>query len=102
MFKASVIKLSENAHIFIITVHHSICDGLSIDVFLEELGVIYSAYVQDKLPNLPEVDPYSLFAEKENLFAESNEYKLSEARSVDGQEGFIDDLVSDTFTTFRR
>ena len=30
------------------------------------------------------------------------EYKLSEARSVDGQEGFIDDLVSDTFTTFRR
>tara|TARA_R110002096_G_scaffold68159_5_gene164802 strand:- start:39240 stop:43250 length:4011 start_codon:yes stop_codon:yes gene_type:complete len=78
LFKASVIKLSENAHIFIITVHHSICDGLSIDVFLEELGVIYSAYVQDKLPNLPEVDPYSLFAEKENLFAESNEYKLSE------------------------
>ena len=30
------------------------------------------------------------------------EYKLSEARSVDGQEGFIDDLVSDIFTTFRR
>ena len=28
--------------------------------------------------------------------------KLSEARSIDGQEGFIDDLVSDTFTTFRR
>ena len=27
---------------------------------------------------------------------------LSEARSVDGQEGFIDDLVSDTFTDFRR
>ena len=28
--------------------------------------------------------------------------KLSEARSVDGQEGFIDDLVSDTFTDFRK
>ena len=28
--------------------------------------------------------------------------KLSEARSIDGQEGFIDDLVSDTFTDFRR
>ena len=27
---------------------------------------------------------------------------LSEARSVDGQEGFIDDLVSDTFTDFRK
>jgi len=28
--------------------------------------------------------------------------KISEARSVDGQEGFIDDLVSDTFTDFRK
>jgi|TARA_R100000455_G_C6269847_1_gene125537 hypothetical protein len=28
--------------------------------------------------------------------------KLSEARSIDGQEGFVDDLVSDTFTDFRK
>ena len=28
--------------------------------------------------------------------------KLSEARSIDGQEGFQDDLVSDTFTDFRK
>ena len=28
--------------------------------------------------------------------------KHSEARSIDGQEGFIDDLVSDTFTDFRK
>jgi len=30
------------------------------------------------------------------------ESKLREARSVDGQEGFIDDLVSPTFTDFRK
>ena len=28
--------------------------------------------------------------------------KLSEARSIDGQEGFMDDLVSDTLTDFRK
>tara|TARA_R100000655_G_scaffold70715_1_gene109013 strand:- start:292 stop:873 length:582 start_codon:yes stop_codon:yes gene_type:complete len=28
--------------------------------------------------------------------------KLSEARSIDGQEGFIDELVSNTFTDFRK
>jgi len=28
--------------------------------------------------------------------------KLSEARSIDGQEGYIDDLVSNTFTDFRK
>ena len=30
------------------------------------------------------------------------EGKMSEARSIDGQEGFINDLVSDTFTDFRK
>lgn len=37
-------------------------------------------------------------AQMEKMYQE----KLSEARSIDGQEGFIDDLVSDTFTDFRR
>jgi hypothetical protein len=30
------------------------------------------------------------------------ELKLSDARSIDGQEGFIDDLVSSTFIDFRK
>ena len=30
------------------------------------------------------------------------EGKMSEARSIDGQEGFINDLVADTFTDFRK
>jgi hypothetical protein len=29
------------------------------------------------------------------------EIKVSEARSIDGLEGFIDGLISDTFTSFR-
>ena len=28
--------------------------------------------------------------------------KLKEARAIDGQESFMDDLVSDTFTDFRK
>ena len=28
--------------------------------------------------------------------------KISEARAIDGQETFIDDIVSDTFTDFRK
>ena len=38
---------------------------------------------------------------QENMF-NMLQQKLSEARSVDGQEGFIDELVSDTFTDFRK
>jgi hypothetical protein len=32
---------------------------------------------------------------------EMYESKIAEARSIDGQEGFMDGFVSDTFTAFR-
>jgi hypothetical protein len=46
----------------------------------------------------PVTNSVTLQAQMQKLY----EIKLSEARSIDGQEGFIDDLVSDTFTDFRK
>jgi hypothetical protein len=46
----------------------------------------------------PITNSVTLQAQMQKLY----QAKLSEARSVDGQEGFIDDLVSDTFTDFRK
>jgi len=46
----------------------------------------------------PITNSVTLQAQMQKLY----QLKLSEARSVDGQEGFIDDLVSDTFTDFRK
>ena len=40
----------------------------------------------------------SLQAQMEKIYQQ----KLSEARSIDGQEGFPTDLVSETFTDFRK
>ena len=46
----------------------------------------------------PVTNSVNLQTQMQNLY----QIKLSEARSIDGQEGFIDDLVSDTFTDFRK
>ena len=46
----------------------------------------------------PITNSVNLQTQMQNLY----QLKLSEARSIDGQEGFIDDLVSDTFTDFRK
>lgn len=46
----------------------------------------------------PITNSVTLQTQMEKLY----EIKLSEARSIDGQEGFVDDLVSDTFTDFRK
>ena len=46
----------------------------------------------------PVTGSVQLQAQMEKLYKS----KLSEARSVDGQEGVMDDLVSNTFTDFRK
>ena len=64
-------------------------DALFVDVLTAKLAldlcypITNSVSLQDKMQKL-----YQL--------------KLSDARSIDGQEGFIDDLVSDTFIDFRK
>tara|TARA_R110002051_G_scaffold114232_2_gene186804 strand:+ start:154 stop:735 length:582 start_codon:yes stop_codon:yes gene_type:complete len=67
----------------------TVFDSMFVDVLTAKLSVdlaypvTNSTNLQDKLQKLYQA-------------------KLSEARSIDGQEGFIDDLVSDTFTNFRK
>ena len=64
-------------------------DALFVDVLTAKLAVdltypiTNSSALQDKMQKLYEL-------------------KLSDARSIDGQEGFIDDLVSSTFIDFRK
>ena len=64
-------------------------DSMFVDVLTAKLAVDL-AY--------PVTNSVKLQEQMQRLFQQ----KLSEARSVDGQEGFIDDLVSDTFTDFRK
>ncbi len=75
LIKVGLISFSNVKHSFIITVHHIICDGWSIGVILQELGIIYSALVENKTPLLPEPIAFSAFANQEQLFSNSNEYQ---------------------------
>ena len=64
-------------------------DAMFVDVLTQKLAVDL-AY--------PVTNSTTLQTQMQKVF----EKKLSEARSIDGQEGFQDDLVSDTFTDFRK
>lgn len=75
LFKVNIIKTEDYEHIVTLTIHHIVGDGLSIDIILEELSVIYSAYVENKEPELPNPELFSEFAERINSFAESSDYK---------------------------
>jgi hypothetical protein len=64
-------------------------DSLFVDTLTAKLALELSFSVTNSV---------ALQAQMQKLY----QLKLSEARSVDGQEGFIDDLVSDTLTDFRK
>jgi hypothetical protein len=67
----------------------SLYDAMFVDVLTAKLAVDLSYAVTGST---------ALQAQMDKMYQQ----KLSEARSIDGQEGFIDDLVSNTFTDFRK
>ncbi|MFW9259422.1 amino acid adenylation domain-containing protein [Nostoc sp. CALU 546] len=44
LVKATLFRLGEKEHIFLLTMHHIITDGWSIGVFLKELATLYAAF----------------------------------------------------------
>ena len=75
LIKVGLIKFSDAKHSLIINKHHIICDGWSTGIMLQELGIIYSALVENKTPLLPEPFSFSEYVVAEQLFANTDDYK---------------------------
>jgi amino acid adenylation domain-containing protein len=78
LIKVGLITFSDTKHSLVLTVHHIICDGWSIGIILQELGIIYSAIVENKTPLLPELTAFSTYANEEQSFLNSNEFVETE------------------------
>ncbi|RRB02255.1 non-ribosomal peptide synthetase [Larkinella rosea] len=83
LLKASLIKLTDNEHHFVITAHHIICDGWSTGTMLQDLGKIYSAYVLNTQPDLPRSPKFSQYAHEQFAFTKSTEYRQIEQFWID-------------------
>ncbi|KAA1183708.1 amino acid adenylation domain-containing protein [Rhizobium tropici] len=59
LVRASIVKLAPEKHVLVFTAHHIICDGWSINTFVEELSTAYEAY---RTGNAPEFQPALSFA----------------------------------------
>ncbi|WP_179335208.1 non-ribosomal peptide synthetase [Winogradskyella costae] len=78
LFRVGLIKCSETEHHLVLTAHHIICDGWSVGVMLDELGSFYSATMNGKTPNVATPVSFSAYAEEEDGFIGSKEYKETE------------------------
>jgi amino acid adenylation domain-containing protein len=80
LLRASVLRLSEEEHVLLCTMHHIISDGWSMGVLIRELTTLYEGYSQGESSLLPELNiQYADYAhwQREWLQGEVLEKQLS-------------------------
>ena len=64
LVRATLLKLSADEHIFLLTIHHIVSDGTSIRIFANEFARLYSAFVSGQPNPLPPLSiQYADFAQ---------------------------------------
>ena len=71
--RARLFKLSETAHALVLTAHHIICDGWSVNVIVTELAEIYASLREQRPPDVGSVLPFSEYARTKSAAAGDNE-----------------------------
>jgi amino acid adenylation domain-containing protein len=56
LMRVQVLKTAEQEHVILLTMHHIISDGWSMSLLIEEVGTLYSAYVEGRPSPLPDLD----------------------------------------------
>lgn len=55
LIKVHLFQISSEDHILIINIHHIIFDGWSVGILNRELSELYNAYINKRIPSLPDV-----------------------------------------------
>jgi amino acid adenylation domain-containing protein len=64
--RGNLVTLSTEAHAFVLTAHHIICDGWSINVIVNELAALYAALCRGEEAALEPVLPFSAYAQAQS------------------------------------
>ncbi|HWS56152.1 MAG TPA: condensation domain-containing protein, partial [Pyrinomonadaceae bacterium] len=55
LFRASLVRLSDDEHVLLVTMHHIVSDGWSLGVLIREVSTLYSAYARGEESPLEEL-----------------------------------------------
>src|SRR5262249_51585422 len=81
LLRCSLLRLAEQEHVLLVTMHHIVSDGWSIGKLVRELNVLYEAYSEGRESPLPELPvQYSDFAQWQR--------KWLEGEALDRQLGY--------------
>ncbi len=78
LYRAYLIKLSDQESIFHITIHHIIFDGWSWGIFVEELNQIYSQITEGRTSSLPPIEyQYYEYANWQHKYLQEKNFESS-------------------------
>ncbi|HEY6804799.1 MAG TPA: condensation domain-containing protein, partial [Pyrinomonadaceae bacterium] len=80
LFVAKLLRLSDEEHVVLLTMHHIISDGWSIGLVINEVGALYKAFLEGNpspLPDLPIQYADYAYWQQEHLSGETLENHLS-------------------------
>jgi amino acid adenylation domain-containing protein/thioester reductase-like protein len=98
LLRCRLLRLGDDEHVFVLTLHHIAADGWSLGVLLRELTVLYLAFSAGRRSPLPELPiQYSDFSEwqRQRMQGELLENELRYWRSQLGDEHPAPDLPTD-------
>ena len=55
LVRIHLLRISREKHVLLLMIHHAICDGWSLNIFLRELSILYQAYVTGQPSPPPEL-----------------------------------------------
>jgi len=92
LLRALLCRFDDRDSALLLTVHHSVSDGWSVQVILRDLGAFYAARVSGTPPKLPQMRQYREYAEWQRASAEdtSDDGALKYwAGQLDGAREFV-------------
>jgi amino acid adenylation domain-containing protein len=55
LLRATLLRLAEESYVLLLNMHHIVCDGWSMGIFIRELSALYEAFSKGALSPLPEL-----------------------------------------------
>src|SRR5262249_52002414 len=55
LIRVTVVRMAEAGDVLLLTLHHIVCDGWSMEVLFRELSLLYDGFLSDRMPVLPQL-----------------------------------------------
>ncbi|MGL4884266.1 MAG: condensation domain-containing protein, partial [Waterburya sp.] len=80
LLRTTLVQLSDDTQVLLVTMHHIIADGWSLEVFTQELASLYSDFIQGKSSSLPELSlQYGDFAAWQRQWSQTEAFSTQVA-----------------------